>query len=399
MAGSDGQGAASLFSPYKMGRFGLSHRVVLAPMTRCRAPNGIPRQAHVEYYTQRATQGGFLITEGCAISSSAAGFPRCPGIYTWQQIEAWKPIVDAVHAKGSILFCQLWHVGRASNQVYQPGGTGDPISSTMKPVSKRWRILMPDGSHGHFATPRPLNMHEIPEIVEQYRQAAVNAINAGFDGIEIHGAHGYLIDQFLKDGINDREDEYGGSLTNRCRFLNQVIQAVATAIGIDRVGVRISPAIDHLDAYDSNPLNLGLAVINMLNKLQEQFGNKLAYLHVTQPRYTAYGQTEAGRLGSEEEEATLIRTWRKAYKGTFVCSGGFTRELGMEAVGNGDADLVSYGRLFIANPDLVSRFKLNAPLNRYVRTTFYSPDPIVGFTDYPFLSQVQLEKQKTVSRL
>lgn len=166
----------------------------------------------------------------------------------------------------------------------------------------------------------------------------------------------------------------------------QVVQAVVSAIGANRVGVRISPAIDHLDAMDSDPLGLGLAVVERLNKLQLNQGSRLTYLHVTQPRYTAYGQTESGRPGSEEEETHLIRTLRKNYHGTFMCSGGFTRELGMQALADGDADLVSYGRLFISNPDLVLRFKLNAPLTKYNRKTFYTQDPIVGFTDYPFLS-------------
>lgn len=211
-------------------------------------------------------------------------------------------------------------------------------------------------------------------------------INAGFDGIEIHGAHGYLIDQFLKNGINDRTDEYGGSLANRCKFLMQIVQAVASAIGIDRVAVRMSPAIDHLDATDSNPLNLGLAVIERLNKLQLQLASKLAYLHVTQPRYHAYGQTESGKHGNEDEEAYLMRALKRTYQGTFMCSGGFNRELGTQAVAEGDADLVSYGRLFISNPDLVLRLKVNAPLNRYIRKTFYTHDPVVGYTDYPFLN-------------
>ncbi|KAE8714085.1 12-oxophytodienoate reductase 3 [Hibiscus syriacus] len=386
MAETQSQGTPTLFSPYKMGKFNLSHRVVLAPMTRCRALDGIPRPALAEYYTQRTTPGGFLITEGTLISDTGAGFPHVPGIYNEEQVEAWKPIVDAVHAKGGIIFCQLWHVGRASHSVYQPGGAA-PISSTNKPVSDRWRILMPDGSYGIYPKPRPLETSEIPEVVVHYRKAALNSIRAGFDGIEIHGAHGYLIDQFLKDGINDRTDEYGGSLANRCKFLMQIVQAVASAIGIDRVAVRISPAIDHLDAMDSNPLNLGLAVIERLNKLQLQLGSKLAYLHVTQPRYHAYGQTESGRHGSEDEEAYLMRTMKKIYQGTLMCSGGFNRELGMQAVVEGDADLVSYGRLFISNPDLVLRLKVNAPLNRYIRKTFYTQDPVVGYTDYLFLSE------------
>ncbi|KAB2077153.1 hypothetical protein ES319_A06G082900v1 [Gossypium barbadense] len=327
-------------------------------MTRCRALNGIPRPALAEYYMQRSTPGGFLITEGTLVSDTAAGFPHVPGIYNDQQVEGWKKIVDAVHAKGSIIFCQLWHVGRASHSVYQPGGAA-PISSTSKPLSNRF--------------------------VQHYRTAALNAIRAGFDGIEIHGAHGYLIDQFLKDGINDRRDEYGGSLANRCKFLMQIVGSVAEAVRADRIAVRISPAIDHLDATDTNPLNLGLAVIERLNERQLKLGSKLAYLHVTQPRYHAYGQTESGRHGSEDEEAHLMRTLKRSYEGTFMCSGGFTRELGMQAVAEGDADLVSYGRLFISNPDLVFRLRINAPLNRYIRKTFYTQDPVVGYTDYPFL--------------
>ncbi|KZV18987.1 12-oxophytodienoate reductase 3 [Dorcoceras hygrometricum] len=377
-------GSPSLFSPYKMGRFDLSHRVVLAPMTRCRALDSIPQPALAQYYTQRATKGGFLITEGSMISPTAAGFPHVPGIFNEEQVEAWRKVVDAVHAKGAIIFCQLWHVGRASHQVLQPGGIA-PLSSTDKPISNRWRVLLPDGSHEIYPKPRKLETHEIPEVVEQYRQAALNAIEAGFDGIEIHGAHGYLIDQFLKNGINERRDAYGGSLENRCRFLTQIVQATVSAIGADRVGVRISPAIDHLDAMDSNPLTLGLAVIERLNKIQTDCGSKLAYLHVTQPRYTAYGQTESGRHGSAEEEAEFMRTWRRAYKGTFICSGGFTRQLGIQAVALDEADLVAYGRSFISNPDLVKRLEINAPLNRYIRATFYTHDPVVGYTDYPFL--------------
>lgn len=217
----------------------------------------------------------------------------------------------------------------------------------------------------------------------------INAPPPGFDGIEIHGAHGYLIDQFLKDGINDRSDSYGGSLPNRTRFLFEITRSIALAIGPDRVGVRISPAIDHLEAHESDPQVLGLAVIQRLNSLQRELSQRLAYLHVTQPRYTAYGQTESGPLGSAEEESRLMKEWRGGYDGTFICSGGYTRELGMEAIANGDADLVSYGRLFISNPDLVERFKANADLNKYVRATFYTQDPIKGYTDYPFLGQVR----------
>ncbi|XP_020226584.1 12-oxophytodienoate reductase 3 [Cajanus cajan] len=376
--------SSPLFSPYKMGKFNLSHRVVLAPMTRCRGLNGIPQAAHVEYYAQRSTPAGLLITEGTLISPTSSGFPHVPGIYTEEQVEAWRNVVDAVHAKGSIIFCQLWHVGRASHQVYQPNGDL-PISSTSKAISEKWKVLMPHGSFGAFSEPRALNTSEISQVVEHYRQAAINAIRAGFDGIEIHGAHGYLIDQFLKDGINDRTDEYGGSLENRCRFLMEVLKAVVSSIGAERVALRISPAIDFLDAFDSDPLGLGLAVIERLNSFQREVGTKLTYLHVTQPRFTLLDK--AVSTVSEEERDYLMQKWRKAYEGTFMCSGGFTRDLGMEAVAQGNADLVSYGRLFISNPDLVLRLKLNAPLAKYNRDTFYTNDPVVGYTDYPFLAK------------
>ncbi|CAJ1940494.1 unnamed protein product [Sphenostylis stenocarpa] len=362
-----------------MARFNLSHRVVLAPMTRCRALNEIPNAALAEFYAQRSTPGGFLITEGTSISPTSFGFSHVPGIYTDEQVEAWRNVVDAVHAKGSTIFCQLWHVGRASHPVYQPGGAA-PISSTSNPISEKWKVIMPDGSLGVFTEPRALTTAEICEVVEHYRLSAINAIRAGFDGVEIHGAHGYLIDQFLKDAINDRTDEYGGSLENRCRFLMQVIEAVASAIGAERVAVRISPAIDHMDAFDSDPLGLGLEVIERLNKFQKEKGTKLTYLHVTQPRFTLM-QT----VSENEEEKVYMQKWRKAYEGTFMCSGGFTRESGMEAVAEGHADLVSFGRLYISNPDLVSRFKLNAPLTKYNRNTFYTHDPVIGYTDYPFL--------------
>ncbi|KAJ9168034.1 hypothetical protein P3X46_019609 [Hevea brasiliensis] len=270
-----------------MGKFGLSRRVVLAPMTRCRVLNRIPNAALVHYYPQRSTPGRISRT------GRHTGFPHCPwvspcpGIYTEQEVEAWKKVVDAVHAKGSIIFCQLWHVGMAAHL-----------------IKNRWRILMQDGSYGKYPT--------------------------------------------------------SSSCSHWC--------------GAERVSFRMSPAIDHLDAIDSDPLNLGVVVIDRLNKLQLKLRSKLTYLHVTQPRYRAYGQTESGRHGTEEEEAQLMRTSRRAYQGTFICSGGFTRELGMEAITQDDADLVSYGRLFISNPDLVFRFKLNAPLNKYARKTFFTPN-------------------------
>ncbi|KAL3747132.1 hypothetical protein ACJRO7_015982 [Eucalyptus globulus] len=326
--------AGNLFTPCRMGKFDLSHRVVLAPLTRCRAIDGTPLPVHAEYYAQRTTKGG--------------RFPGTPGIYTEEQVKAWKKVVDAVHSKGGIISCQLWHVGRASN--------------------------------------RELSKHEVWQVIEQYRQAAANAIRVGFDGVEVHGAHDYLIDQFLKHSINDRVDEFRGSTENGCRFLMEIIKVVAEEVGIDRMGVKISPVVDHNDAMDPDPLSLGLAVIEGLNKFQNEIGYKLAYPHVPQPQFTANGMKNYGEQ-EEDEEARLTRTWRRAYQGTFMLTGGFTRELGMKALAGGDTDLISYGRLFISNPDLVYQFKVDAPLNGYNRETFYTQDPVVGYIDYPFLDQ------------
>lgn len=377
-----------------MGKFNLSHRVVLAPLTRSRALNGVPQPALAEYYRQRSTEGGLLISEATPIAQEGTGFPHVPGIYTEEQIEAWKKVVDAVHAKGGLIFCQLWHAGRASHKIYQPG-EGAPISSTNRSISENWKILMPDGTKNNFSKPRALETCEIPKVVEQFRQAAINSIRAGFDGIELHAAHGYLIDQFLKDGINDRTDEYGGSIENRCRFLMEIVQVVVAAIGSDRVAVRISPVINFVNAMDSDPLNLGLAVIRQLNTFQADMGTELAYLHVTRPRFMPSPE----QIGTENEEAKLMLTLRRAYQGTFMSAGGFTRELGMTAIADRDADLIAYGRIFIANPDLVYRFKINAPLNEYVRETFYTHDPVVGYTDYPFLDQESNDEDSDMTKV
>ncbi|KAL2928639.1 Artemisinic aldehyde Delta(11(13)) reductase [Bienertia sinuspersici] len=240
-----------LLTAYKMGKVverHLSHRVVMAPMTRCRALNGIPNEAMVEYYSQRATQGGLLISEGTFISPTAHGYPHCPGIYLEEQVEAWNKVTDAVHAKGAYIFCQLWHVGRASHHAYQPGGVA-PISSTNKPISSRWKIILPDGAPSNRSNPKALSSAEILEIIDQYRQATINSIRAGFDGVELHAAYGFLIDQFFEGWIE--------------------------AIGIERVGVKISPTIYTHDAHDSDPLALGLAVVERINKQQQELGLKL----------------------------------------------------------------------------------------------------------------------------
>ncbi|XP_043704509.1 putative 12-oxophytodienoate reductase 11 [Telopea speciosissima] len=352
-----------LITSYKMGKFQLFHRVVLAPLTRCRSFNSIPQPHAILYYSQRASKGGLLITEATGVSETAQGYPHTPGIWTKEQVEAWKPIVEAVHAKGGIFFCQIWHVGRVSNPDFQPNGQA-PISSTDKPMK----------DVENSTPPRRLKTEEIPQLVNDFRMAARNAIEAGFDGVEVHGAHGYLLDQFLKDKVNDRTDKYGGTLENRCRFPLEVVEAVVDEIGADKVGMRLSPFANYSDAGDSNPEALGLYMAESLNK----YG--ILYCHMVEPRMKT--------LGEKSETLHSLLPMRKAFNGTFITVGGYDKEDGDKAVATNYADLVAYGRVFIANPDLPRRFELNAPLNKYNRETFYAPDPVLGYTDYPFLESM-----------
>ncbi|XP_059451863.1 putative 12-oxophytodienoate reductase 11 [Corylus avellana] len=353
-----------LLTPYKMGNFNLCHRVVLAPLTRMRSYGNVPQPNAILYYSQRTSKGGLLISEATGVSDTAQGYPNTPGIWTKEQVEAWKPIVDAVHAKGGVFFCQLWHVGRVSNQDFQPNGQA-PISSTDKPLTV-------EGFHGaHSTPPRRLRTDEIPQIVNDFRIAARNAIEAGFDGVEIHGAHGYLIDQFMKDEVNDRTDQYGGSLENRCRFALEIVKAITNEIGADKVGIRLSPFADFMESRDSNPKALGLYMAESLNKYE------ILYCHMVEPRMK--------NAFEKSESPHSLLPMRKAFRGTFLVAGGYEREDGNNAIAKNHGDLVVYGRLFISNPDLPKRFELNAPLNKYNRDTFYISDPIVGYTDYPFL--------------
>ncbi|XP_024045616.1 putative 12-oxophytodienoate reductase 11 [Citrus clementina] len=364
-------------TPYKTGNFNLSHRVVLAPLTRQRSYNNVPQPHAILYYSQRTTKGGFLIAEATGVSNTAQGNPNTPSIWTKEQVEAWKPIVDAVHAKGGIFFCQIRHVGRVSNQDYQPNGQA-PISCTDKPLTPQIRANGVDVAQ--FTPPRRLRTDEIPQIVNDFRLAARNAIEAGFDGVELHGAHGYLIDQFLKDQVNDRTDQYGGSLENRCRFALEIVEAVSNEIGADRVGIRLSLFANYMESGDSNPEALGLYMAESLNK----YG--ILYCHMVEPR-----------MKTREEKSECphsLLPMRKAFKGTFLVAGGYDREDGNKAIAEGRADLVVYGRLFLANPDLPRRFELNAPLNKYNRETFYTSDPVVGYTDYPFLNTSSLVTKK-----
>ncbi|XP_022736670.1 putative 12-oxophytodienoate reductase 11 isoform X1 [Durio zibethinus] len=357
-----------LLTPYKMGNFNLSHRIVLAPLTRQRSYDNVPQPHAILYYSQRTSKGGLLIAEATGVSDTAQGYPETPGIWTKEQVEAWKPIVDAVHAKGGIFFCQIWHVGRVSNQGFQPNGQA-PISCTDKPLMPQVRANGIDVAR--FSPPRQLRTDEIPQIVNDFRLAARNAMEAGFDGVEIHGAHGYLIDQFMKDQVNDRTDQYGGSLKNRCRFALEIVEAICNEIGADKVGIRLSPFANYMESGDSNPKALGLYMAESLNK----YG--ILYCHMVEPRMM--------KVGEKCECPHSLLPMRKAFNGTFIVAGGYDREDGNKAVAENHADLVAFGRLFLANPDLPRRFELDAPLNQYNRDTFYVSDPVVGYTDYPSL--------------
>ncbi|CAM8985624.1 unnamed protein product [Rhodiola kirilowii] len=370
--GESSSSIAPLLTPYQLGPFQLSHRVVLAPLTRQRSYGNFAQPHAVLYYSQRTTKGGLLISEATGVSDTAQGYPDMPGIWTKEQVEAWKPIVDAVHAKGGIFFCQIWHAGRVSNRGFQPNGQ-DPISSSDKSLTPQ--IPSNGIDVAQFSPPRKLSTEEVPQVVNDFRLAARNAIEAGFDGVEIHGAHGYLIDQFMKDQVNNRTDIYGGSLENRCRFALEIVDAISNEIGPERVGIRLSPFADYMESGDSNPQALGLYMANALNKYN------ILYCHMVEPRMKT--------VGEKVDCPDSLIPMRKAFQGAFLVAGSYEREDGNNAIAEGQADLVVYGRLFLANPDLPKRFALNAPLNKYNRDTFYTSDPVVGYTDYPFLDSTE----------
>jgi len=354
-----------LFSAYQLGPNGLKNRIVMAPMTRSRAGDGnVPGELNGLYYSQRAS-GGLIITEGAQISPQGVGYPATPGIHTPEQIEGWKKVTDSVHGAGGKIFLQLWHVGRISHPSLQPGGALPVAPSAIKPEGEAFSY---DGLKP-FVTPRALETEEIPGIVEQYRQAALNAMDAGFDGVEIHGANGYLIDQFLRDGTNRRTDAYGGSLDNRTRFLLEVVQTVTDVCGVDRVGVRISPLNPFNSMSDSDPAATFTHVAGALKPIG------LAYLHVVE---VAIGE-QGGTLVDFDYTGL-----KKAFGGTYIANGGYNRERAEAALEEGRADLISFGASYLANPDLPERLMAGAPLNPPDPSTFYGGDES-GYTDYPFL--------------
>jgi len=361
----------TLFDPLVIGDLTLKNRIVMAPLTRMRSqqPGNIPHALNAEYYGQRAS-AGLIIAEATQISPLGQGYPATPGIHSKEQVEGWKLVTRAVHEKGGKIFLQLWHVGRISHSSLHPE-QGLPVApSAIKPSGKTFTASW---TQEDYETPRALGLHEIPVLLEDYRQAAQNAKDAGFDGVEIHSANGYLLDQFLQDGSNQRIDQYGGSIENRARLLMEVVDAVATVWPVSRIGVRLSPYGTFNDMSDTNPKSLFNYV---LLKLSEK---DIGYAHVIEPRSTSAG----GGDQVYEAAPNTSSLFRQSFKGVFMSAGGYTGELAKAAIDNDDADLIAFGRIYIANPDLAERLKNNWPLNKYNRATFYGGAE-VGYTDYPF---------------
>ncbi|KAJ5739789.1 hypothetical protein N7533_012573 [Penicillium manginii] len=376
-----------LFQPLHLGALSLSHRVVQAPCTRMRSTKEsegvfVPNDLNVEYYSQRASAGGFMLTEATPISRYAAGYPGVPGIFTKSQIAGWKKVTDAVHAKGAYIYCQLWHVGRATVPSFIDGKQA--VSSSDIPISGNGL----DGTEYAALPPRPITVDEIQELVEEYAAAAKRAIEAGFDGVEVHGANGYLLDQFLHDNVNKRTDDYGGSIENRSRIVLEVLKSVSGAIGADRVGIRLSPYNYFQDTKDSNPNAHWLALCSLIASLPDQ--SRPSYVHMVEPRFDEVLDEDAkiGSLATDKPSLDVFRPTLKKGGIAFLAAGNFNAEnAGPKLVTDG-ADAVVFGRWFIANPDLPRRLKEGLPLNPYDRTTFYGADPAEkGYTDYAFYSK------------
>lgn len=362
---------ASLFDTIKLGELNLKNRFIMAPLTRMRSlqPGNIPHSLNAQYYAQRAS-AGLIISEATQISPQGQGYPATPGIYSEQQINGWQLVTKAVHENNGKIFCQLWHVGRISHSSYQPNNTMPVAPSAIKPsgltFTAKWQQV-------DFETPHALSIEEIKIIIKDYEQACKNAQSAGFDGVEIHGANGYLLDQFLQNGSNKRNDEYGQSIENRTKLLLEIVDVAINVWGKDRVGVRLSPYGTFNDMYDSDPITLFEYVFDQLNK------RKIAYVHVIEPRSTSAGGSDL----IDNQAPSTSELFRKKFDGVFISAGGYTPETAERALELGMADAIAFGRLYIANPDLPERIYRNLPLNKYNRSTFYGGNE-KGYTDYPF---------------
>ncbi|MBN9042285.1 MAG: alkene reductase [Rhizobiales bacterium 62-47] len=357
--------ASKLFEPYKLGSITLSNRIAMAPLTRNRAIAGmVPNPLAIEYYGQRAS-AGLLITEASQVSQQGQGYQDTPGIYSPEQIAAWRKVTDRVHERGGRIFIQLWHVGRISHTSLQPNG-GAPVAPSA--IQAKTKTFV-GGAFTDVSAPRALELGEIPGIVDSFKRGAANALTAGFDGVEIHGANGYLLDQFAKDGSNKRNDAYGGSIENRAKLMLEVAKAVAAEAGADRTGIRISPVTPANDVSDSNPQPLFDHIVDGLN------AEKLVYIHVIE------GATGGPRDIAPFDYASL----RKRFSGTYIANNGYDLTLANKVLAANEADLIAFGKLFISNPDLVERLKTGAPLNAPDKATFYGGGA-KGYTDYPTLA-------------
>jgi N-ethylmaleimide reductase len=356
--------STKLFEPFKLGPITLANRVVMAPLTRNRAVEGlVPGPLAADYYGQRAT-AGLLITEASQVSQQGQGYQDTPGIYSKAQIAGWREVTDRVHAEGGRIFIQLWHVGRISHVSLQPGG-GAPVAPSAIPAKTKTFV---GGTFADVSAPRALELSEIPGIIGSFKQGALNAIEAGFDGVEIHGANGYLLDQFAKDGTNKRTDAYGGGIENRAKLMLEVAKAVTSAIGPEKTGIRISPVTPANDISDSNPQALFDHIVDQLNAL------KLVYIHVIE-----------GATGGPRDIAPFDYTsLRKRFKGAYMANNGYDLALANQVLDAGSADLIAFGKPFISNPDLVERLKQGAALNEWDKNTFYGGGA-KGYTDYPTL--------------
>jgi N-ethylmaleimide reductase len=364
---------SALFSPLRIGAFELAHRAVMAPLTRMRAEPGTlaPRPLNAAYYAQRATPGGLLIAEASPVLPTGLGNPNVPGIYSEAQIAGWKRVVDAVHAKGGIIVLQLWHVGRVSHSSLQPGGVL-PVAPSPVAIGDELKAMTSDGKGAAYETPRALSTDEVVEIVAAYGQAARNAKAAGFDGVEVHGANGYLVEQFLQSRSNQRTDRYGGSIENRARFLLEVTQAVIDVYGGDRVGVRLSPFGIANGSGEAEPMPLYTYAVEALNKLG------IAYLHPIEPRSSGAGRADV----NWQNVPSAMTLFRPLWKGVLIAAGGFVGDTANAAIADGHADAIAFGRYFISNPDLPRRLRQGLPLTPYHRPTFYGGEE-KGYTDYP----------------
>jgi N-ethylmaleimide reductase len=361
----------TLFSPLPLGPITLQHRVVMAPLTRMRAsPDGnVPMPLNATYYAQRAAAGGLLIAEATPVSWQGHGHANVPGIHTAEQVAGWRRVTDAVHAKGGFIFLQLWHTGRVSHSSHQRDG-GPPVGPSA--IAAQGMTLNAQREPVPYELPRAFEAAEMPGLVDSFRQAALNARQAGFDGVEIHGANGYLLEQFLQSRSNCRTDRYGGSIENRCRLHLEIAAAVSAAIGAGRTGIRLSPWGVANDSGEDEPLPLYTHLVRELARLD------LVYLHLIEPRASGTGKADIVREGQPSAAATFRPLWPNV----LIDAGGFDRAGALQAVAEGRADAVAFGRYFISNPDLPRRLAIDHPLTPYHRPTFYSPGAS-GYTDYP----------------